>query len=58
MLFFLFDILISFNTGREDKGIELTDRYSIAKLYIRGNFLFDIIAMGSLTYAMTKNEDN
>ena len=55
--FFVLDILISFNTGREDKGIELYDRNSISKLYFKGNFFFDIIALGSLTYAMTKNED-
>lgn len=57
MLFFILDIIISFNTGSEDKGIEIYDRKSIAKLYIKSNFFFDIIAFASLIYAMSKNDD-
>ena len=57
MLFFFFDIIISFNTGNEDKGIEIYDRKSIAKLYIKSKFIFDLLALGSLIYAMSKNDD-
>ena len=57
MLFFFLDIVISFNTGSEDKGIEIYDRKSIAKLYLKSTFLFDLIALASLIYAMCKNND-
>jgi len=54
MGFFILDIIISFNTGNEDKGIEILDRKSIAKIYLKGKFWFDLIALGSLSYTMLK----
>lgn len=54
LLFFFFDIVILFNTGSEDKGIEIFDRKTIAKMYIKGNFFFDLLAFIALIFTMSR----
>ena len=56
LLFFFFDIVFLFNTGSEDKGIEISDRKTIAKMYIKGNFFFDLIALIALIFTMLRED--
>ena len=55
MLFFFLDIVILFNTGNEDKGIEIFDRKTIAKIYIKGNFILDLLALLALAFIISRN---
>ena len=54
MLFFFLDIVILFNTGSEDKGIEIFDRKTIAKMYIKGNFILDLLALLALVLNISR----
>lgn len=54
MLFFFLDIVILFNTGSEDKGIEIIDRKTIAKMYIKGNFILDLLALLALALIISR----
>jgi CRP-like cAMP-binding protein len=49
-LFFIFDILLNFNTCYYYKGVLVTSRCKIAKTYLKGFFLLDLAA--SIPYDM------
>ena len=57
-IFFFFDIVILFNTGSEDKGIEIFDRKTIAKMYMKGNFILDLLALLALAFIVSRENSN
>ena len=53
---FFLNFIILFNTGSEDKGIEIFDRKTIAKMYIKGNFILDLLALLALAFIMSRED--
>lgn len=43
IIFFIFDIIFTLNTGYYEKGVVVTDRTKIAKNYIFNYFLIDLL---------------
>jgi hypothetical protein len=56
-IFFLVDILLTFNSGIYDKGVLIMHRKLIFKNYIRGWFTFDIISSFPYSFLFDNLED-
>lgn len=49
-IFFVFDLIMNFNTGYYYKGMLVSDRMRITKKYIRSSFIFDGISIIPIIY--------